>query len=105
MDALMLPPEQEIEEPAQLRFLRRLVTVLTAVMIGGVLLIIVMLVIRLNDKPALLPETVVLPDGIEAKAITQGDAWFAIVTQDDEILIYERFSGKLHQRVQIAPFE
>lgn len=74
-------------------------------MIGGVLLIIVMLVIRLNDKPALLPEIVVLPDGVEAKAVTQGETWFAIVTQNDEILIFERFSGKLHQRIQIEPVE
>jgi len=101
MDALMLPPEEVIEEPAQLRFLRRLVTVLTAVMIGGVLLIITLLVIRLNDKPAMLPETVVLPEGVEAKAVTQGESWFAIVTQSDEILIYDRLSGKLRQRVVI----
>ncbi|MEN8933451.1 DUF6476 family protein [Planktotalea arctica] len=97
----MLPPEQEIEEPAQLRLLRRLVTVLTAVMIGGVLLIITLLVIRLNDKPALLPELVVLPEGIEAKAVTMGESWYAIVTQSDEILIYDRLTGKLRQRVEI----
>lgn len=97
----MLPPEQEIEEPAQLRLLRRLVTVLTAVMIGGVVLIIALLVIRLNDKPAMLPETVVLPKGVEAKAVTMGETWYAIVTQGDEILIFERLSGKLHQRVLI----
>lgn len=102
----MLPPEvEEVEEPTQLRFLRRLVTVLTAVMIGGVLLIITLLVIRLNDKPALLPELVVLPEGVEAKAITMGESWYAIVTQGDEILIYDRLSGKLRQRVAIKPSE
>ena len=97
----MLPPEQEIEEPAQLRFLRRLVTLLTAVMIGGVLLIITLLVIRLNDKPALLPELLVLPEGIEAKAVTMGESWYAVVTANDEILIYDRLTGKLRQRIQI----
>ena len=101
----MLPPEQEIEEPAQLRFLRRLVTVLTAVMIGGVVLIIALLVIRLNEKPALLPELVVLPEGVEAKAVTMGESWFAIVTQNDEILIYDRLSGKLRQSVKIDTTE
>ncbi len=99
----MLPPEQEIEEPAQLRFLRRLVTVLTAVMIGGVVLIIALLVIRLNDKPSVLPENMVLPAGVEAKAVTLGESWYAIVTQTDEILIFDRLSGKLRQRVQINP--
>ncbi|MEN8894304.1 MAG: DUF6476 family protein, partial [Planktotalea arctica] len=92
---------QEFEEPAQLRLLRRLVTVLTAVIFGGVLLIITLLVIRLNDKPALLPELVVLPEGIEAKAVTMGESWYAIVTQSDEILIYDRLTGKLRQRVEI----
>ncbi|WP_439140622.1 DUF6476 family protein [Planktotalea sp.] len=98
----MLPPEQEIEEPAQLRFLRRLVTVLTAVMIGGVVLIIALLVIRLNDKPAMLPENVVLPEGVEAKAVTLGESWYGIVTQTDEILIFDRLTGKLRQRLQIT---
>lgn len=74
-------------------------------MIGGVLLIITLLVIRLNDKPALLPELVVLPEGVEAKAITMGESWYAIVTQGDEILIYDRLSGKLRQRVAIKPSE
>lgn len=70
-------------------------------MIGGVLLIIALLVIRLNDKPALLPEMITLPSGIEAKAVTMGESWYAIVTQGDEILIYDRLRGKLLQRVQI----
>jgi len=74
-------------------------------MIGGVLLIIALLVIRLNDKPALLPEMIVLPDGVEAKAVTMGDNWYGIVTQSDEILIYHRLRGSLLQRVQIEPFE
>ena len=63
----MLPPEQEIEEPAQLRFLRRLVTVLTAVMIGGVVLIIALLVIRLNDKPSDVAGNCCLPRASKQK--------------------------------------
>ncbi len=85
-----------------MRFLRRLVSVLTAVMIGGVVLIIALLVIRLNDKPALLPEMVVLPEGVEAKAVTLGESWYAVVTEGDEILIFNRLSGKLQQRLQIT---
>lgn len=76
-------------------------TVLTAVMIGGVVLIIALLVIRLNDKPALLPEKVVLPEGVEAKAVTMGESWYAIVTQSNTILIYDRLSGKLLQDIII----
>jgi hypothetical protein len=103
MDEPMLPPEQEIEEPAQLRFLRRLVTVLTTVMIGGVVLIIALLVIRLNEKPSMLHELVTLPEGVEAKAVTLGESWYGIVTQTDEILIFDRFTEKLRQRIQITP--
>lgn len=88
-----------------MRFLRRLVTVLTAVMIGGVLLIMTLLVIRLNEKPALLPELVVLPEGVEASAVTLGESWYAVVTKGNEILIYDRLTGKLRQRVSIAPAE
>lgn len=77
-------------------------TVLTAVMIGGVVLIIALLVIRLNDKPTMLPENVVLPEGVEAKAVTLGESWYGIVTQTDEILIFDRLTGKLRQRLQIT---
>lgn len=71
-------------------------------MIGGVVLIIALLVIRLNDKPAMLPENVALPEGVEAKAVTLGESWYGIVTQTDEILIFDRLTGKLRQRLQIT---
>ena len=46
----------------------------------------------------MLPETVVY-QGRRSKSRDHGRDWYAIVTQGDEILIFERFSGKLHQRV------
>ena len=46
---------------------------------------------------------VVLPDGARATAFTRGEGWFAIVTEDDEILIYSRVTGNLRQRIAIAP--
>jgi hypothetical protein len=33
--------------------------------------------------------------------VTQGDDWFAIVTDDNRILIYDRQSGSLRQTVTI----
>ena len=72
-------------------------------MIGGVVLIIALLVIRLNEKPSMLPELVTLPEGVEAKAVTLGESWYGIVTQTDEILIFDRFTEKLRQRIQITP--
>jgi hypothetical protein len=49
------PSKPEIQdEPPQLKFLRRLVTTLTVVMIGGLVLVVSLLVIRLSaDSPKL----------------------------------------------------
>lgn len=90
-------------EPANLRFLRRLVTVLTVIMIAGVVTVVSLLVIRLNGDPAALavPEQVTLPDGATATAFTIGSDWFAVVTEDDEILIYDQVTGTLRQTVRI----
>ncbi len=77
---------QELPEPPALRRLRRLVTVLTATMIAGVIIIIALLVIRLaafrpTPAPALPPE-VALPAGESARAVTLGRGWIAVVTED-----------------------
>ena len=95
------PPE--IPEPANLKFLRVLVTILTASMIAGVLVIIALIVIRYNDQRAPLPETIELPDGTTATAFTQGPDWYAVVTAGDEILIFDRATGTLRQTLKIAP--
>jgi hypothetical protein len=94
-------PDDVPVEPANIRFLRRLVTVLTGVMIGGVLLIIGLVVIRFNDAPPDLPEIISLPDGARATAFTRGTDWFAVVTDADEILIFDRITGQLRQTVRI----
>ena len=76
-------------------------TVLTAVMICGVLVVTVLLVTRLSGKGPDLPQVITLPDGRTASAFTQGDDWYAIVTTDNQILIYDRLSGKLRQTLTI----
>ncbi|MEL7516478.1 MAG: DUF6476 family protein [Pseudomonadota bacterium] len=91
------------QEPANLRFLRRLVTVLTATMILGVLAVIVLLVIRLNQTPMALPDAVALPDGTTPTAFTRGSDWMAVTT-DDRILIYG-LDGTLRQTVRIEDGE
>ena len=95
-------PEPEAPEPPNLRFLRRLVTLLTAVMICGVLVVIGLLVTRLSRDAAPLPAEIALPDGAEARAFTQGPDWYAVVTSDDRILIYDRLTGNLRQTVEIT---
>lgn len=89
------------EEPANLKFLRRLVTVLTAVMILGLVVLISLVVIRLQTPALVLPETLVLPDGETAHSYTQGRGWVAVVTQSDLILIYDADTGNLRQTIAI----
>ena len=98
------PGDEEISLPPELATLRRLVTGLTAVMIAGFLLLITLLVIRLWTAPAplALPDEIVLPDGAEPLAVTTGPDWFAIVTRDERILIFDRADGALLQEVEIA---
>lgn len=91
-------------EPANLRFLRLLVTVLTTVMILGIAAVVGLLILRLSTPPRpTLPEAVTLPDGVRANAVTFGAGWYAVVTDADTILIFDSASGKLRQSVTIAP--
>jgi len=43
-----------------------------------------------------------LPEGVRANAVTMGADWFAVVTEDDRILIFDRDSGEIRQTVQIT---
>jgi hypothetical protein len=96
-------PEFPAEEPANLKFLRRLVTTLTATMIVGLVVMITLVVIRLNSPaPNLaLPNDITLPDGTRAAAFTQAPNWYAVITDDDKILIFDRDSGDLTQEISI----
>jgi len=89
--------------PGNLVFLRRLVVVLTASMIIGIVTITALLVIRLQSPIPLLPETMELPDGVAATAFTVTPDWYAVVTDDNRILIFDRQSGTLRQTIHIAP--
>lgn len=97
------PSKTEIQqEPPQIRFLRRLVTTLTVVMIGGLVVIISLLVIRLQASETPLPAEIALPGGVEAEAVTLGRDWIAIISKDNRILIFDRETGDLRQEVQIT---
>ena len=77
------PPSPEPpEEPANLKFLRLLVTILTATMIIGLVVIVTLIVIRYRDQSAPLPDSITLPSGAVATAYTQGRDWYAVVTED-----------------------
>ncbi|MEL7344232.1 MAG: DUF6476 family protein [Pseudomonadota bacterium] len=85
-----------------LRNLRMLVSILTGVMIIGMVTIMVLLIGRLRG-PATppIPPVITLPDGTTPVAVTYGPDWYAIATSDD-ILIYDE-SGALLHSVPIRP--
>ncbi len=90
-----------------LKFLKVLVTVLTATMIIGVVTIIVLIVIRVptairaHPDAVPLPAAISLPNGGEATAFTQGADWYAVVTKSNQILIFNRGDGSLRQTIRI----
>ncbi|WP_082429816.1 DUF6476 family protein [Jannaschia rubra] len=78
----------ETPEPANLRFLRVLVTVLTAVMIAGVIAIVALLVTRLPGRAVKTPDRLEMPARAEVLAVTQTpDAWL-VTTRDGRLLLF-----------------
>jgi hypothetical protein len=91
--------------PANLRFLRGLVTVLTAVMILGVITIVALLVIRLNaPAPQVLvaPGDFALPDGVGAVGLSVIEDRTVIVGNDGVIRVYDTGSGTVIQEFEIG---
>ena len=90
-------------ETPGIRFLRRMVTVLTGVMIFGMISIVVLFYIRFNAPPAPslpgLPDTIALPDGAAPQAVTTAPGWIAVVTQDGRILFFDAKNGALLDEV------
>lgn len=91
--------------PANLRFLKGLVTALTAVMILGVITIVALLVIRLNAAPApvlVSPGDFALPEGVGAVGISVIDGHTVIVGDDRVIRVYDRAGGAVLQEFEIG---
>ena len=90
--------------PRSVRLLQWLVIGLTASMIVGVIAVVAVVVTRFPKPPTPpLPEAIALPDDAgTARAITQGGDWVGVVTDRDEIIIFDRASGAVRQRVQIT---
>lgn len=83
------------------RYLRALVTGLAVVMGLGILAIVAILWLRLGAAPLpALPDTITLPQGATAEAVTFARNWIVVVTQDGEVLLYDQ-AGTL--RDQLSP--
>ncbi len=92
--------------PPSLRLLKWLVIMLTLTMIGGVITVVTVLVTRMpqafNAPAPTLPEGFSLPAGTKAQAVTFGEGWIAVVTDDNRILIFGK-DGALRQEVAVSP--
>lgn len=80
---------------------------LTLTMIVAVITVVALLVTRMpsaigSTAAVPLPAQITLPNGSKPSAFTQGSTWFAVVTTDDHILIYNR-DGSLRQDLTVAP--
>lgn len=76
--------------PPELRFLKALVTVLTAVMIVGAIAVVALLVTRLSDRPGPpVPPALAMPDDVEPFAVTQAPGRWIVTTRDGRLLIFD----------------
>jgi len=91
----MSDPDDTTSLPPDLRFLKFLVTTLAGVMIVGLVAIVGLLVTRLGTSPPLpdLPASVILPEGASPAAVTFAQHWLVVVTQDGQILLFDRDGG------------
>ena len=96
----MTEPFEPEKNVPHLAFLRRLVTVLSFTMIAGMVVLIALFVIRFQDSGIDLPTDITLPDGTKPVAFTQTQTWYAVVTADDQILIFN-LKGELVQTVPV----
>lgn len=110
----MSDPDTQPQLPPGLRFLRGLVIVLMITMIAGVITVVGLLVTRMprlgappgpssaSPTPAALPPALTLPAGTRAAAVTMGQGWIGVVTDDGRVLIFLP-DGQLHQELRLAP--
>lgn len=70
-------------------------------MLLGVVVVVGLLVTRLSGSKPDLPASVTLPIGASALAFTQGDDWYAVVTDQNQILIFGRLDGQLRQTINV----
>ena len=88
-------------EPANLRFLRRLVTTLTATMILGLIAIFTVLVIRLQTTSTMFPEITALPAGTEVLSISRTPRELVIIDLSRKIYVLSLDGTTLLQEFEL----
>jgi len=104
MDNDNQPPNADFQLPQNLRFLQRLVTILTVSMIAGILIIAALLAFKLRSENLFFPEKLTLPDGTKPIAFTQTKDWYAIISDTNEVLIYKN-DGTLINSITVQDLE
>ena len=104
MDKDDQPPNAAFQLPQNLRFLQRLVTLLTVSMIAGILTIAALLAFKLRSENINFPQTLTLPDGTKPIAFTQTKDWYSVITEADQILIYKN-DGTLIRSIAVQDLE
>ena len=104
MDKDEQPPNADFQLPRNLRFLQRLVTLLTISMILGILTIAALLAFKLRSENINFPQKLTLPDGTKPKAFTQTKDWYSIISETNEILIYKN-DGTLIKSITVQDLE
>ena len=104
MDKDDQPPNADFQLPRNLRFLQRLVTLLTVSMIAGILTIAALLAFNLLSENINFPLSLILPDGTKPIAFTQTKDWYSIITEANEILIYKN-DGTLIRSITVQDLE
>lgn len=72
-------------------------------MIGGIIALVTLIFIRFQGEaaPVALPDSITLPDGTRPVAFTQTPEWYAIVTDDYQIMIFDT-GGALLQTIKVS---
>ncbi len=85
-------------------FLRRLVTTLTATMIVGVAVIVVLMVLRLQTPAvAPFPDDLALPAGTTLQALTRGPDYLLAITTDGRAFVLSPDGATVHNELSLRP--
>jgi hypothetical protein len=92
------------QDAALVRYLKWLVTALSVTMIAGFIVLVTVVVMRFNQgtTPAAWPETLALPEGVTAQAVTRGPDFLVVVSEDGRVFVFSPDGQTLRQEIEIA---
>lgn len=75
-------------------------TILTGVMIVGLITVVALLVTRLPGAPVAAPDALDIPAGVGVVAVTQAPSYWLVTTTDDRALVF-RPDGTLRREIAL----